>query len=49
MARIAPNATAAPDADSILSPAGPHRALKQFGLVLLCGAWVVLGLVGHDQ
>ena len=48
MARIAPNAPAAPDADSILSPAGPHRALKQFGLVLLCGAWVLLGLVGHD-
>ena len=48
MARLAPNAPAAPDADSILSPAGPYRALKQLGLVLLCGAWVVLGLVGHD-
>ncbi len=31
-----------------LSPSGPWRALKQFGLVSLCGAWVVLGLVGHD-
>ena len=31
-----------------LSPSGKYRALKQFGLVVLCGAWVVLGLVGHD-
>ena len=30
------------------SPSGPHRGLKQLGLVVLCGAWVVLGLVGHD-
>jgi 4-amino-4-deoxy-L-arabinose transferase-like glycosyltransferase len=30
------------------SPSGPYRALKQFGLVLLCGAWITLGLVGHD-
>ncbi len=34
--------------DSTLSPSGPYRALKQFGLVVLCGAWIVLGLVGHD-
>jgi 4-amino-4-deoxy-L-arabinose transferase-like glycosyltransferase len=31
-----------------LSPSGPYRALKQAGLVLLCTAWIVLGLVGHD-
>jgi 4-amino-4-deoxy-L-arabinose transferase-like glycosyltransferase len=31
-----------------LSPSGPYRALKQFGLVILCAAWIVLGLVGHD-
>ena len=31
-----------------LDPPGPYRALKQFGLVLLCAAWIVLGLVGHD-
>src|SRR5437773_8232080 len=31
-----------------LSPSGPYRALKQAGLVLLCAAWIVLGLVGHD-
>src|SRR5690242_2621788 len=31
-----------------LSPSGPYRAVKQAGLVLLCAAWIVLGLVGHD-
>ncbi len=31
-----------------VSPSGPLRALKQFGLVLLCTAWVALGLAGHD-
>jgi 4-amino-4-deoxy-L-arabinose transferase-like glycosyltransferase len=31
-----------------VSPAAPYRALKQFGLVLLCAAWVALGLAGHD-
>ena len=31
-----------------MSPTGPYRALKQFGLVLLCAAWVALGLAGHD-
>jgi 4-amino-4-deoxy-L-arabinose transferase-like glycosyltransferase len=31
-----------------LSPSGPYRALKQLGLVLLCAAWIVLGLFGHD-
>ncbi len=35
------------DPESV-SPAGPFRALKQFGLVLLCAAWVALGLAGHD-
>ena len=31
-----------------VSPSGPWRAFKQFGLVLLCAAWVAMGLVGHD-
>lgn len=31
-----------------VSPSGPWRAMKQFGLVLLCAAWVLLGLAGHD-
>jgi 4-amino-4-deoxy-L-arabinose transferase-like glycosyltransferase len=31
-----------------VSPAAPYRALKQLGLVLLCAAWVALGLAGHD-
>ena len=35
------------DPESV-SPAGPYRALKQLGLVLLCAAWVALGLAGHD-
>jgi len=51
MARLATHASpsaAAAAADQALSPAGPYRALKQFGLVVLCGAWVMLGLVGHD-
>lgn len=33
---------------SELSPSGPYRAFKQAGLVLLCAAWIVLGLFGHD-
>ena len=37
-----------PDAASELSPSGPYRAYKQLGLVLLCAAWVLLGLLGHD-
>jgi 4-amino-4-deoxy-L-arabinose transferase-like glycosyltransferase len=37
-----------PDSASDLSPSGPYRAYKQFGLVLLCAAWVLLGLFGHD-
>ncbi len=36
------------DGAAELSPSGPYRALKQAGLVLLCAAWIVLGLVGHD-
>ena len=28
-----------------VSPSGPWRAFKQFGLVLLCAAWVCMGLV----
>src|SRR5450755_4447308 len=31
-----------------LSPSGPYRAFKQGGLVLLCIAWIGLGLFGHD-
>lgn len=31
-----------------VSPSAPFRAWKQFGLVLLCAAWVALGLAGHD-
>lgn len=31
-----------------LSPSGPYRAFKHAGLVLLCAAWIVLGLFGHD-
>jgi len=30
-----------------VSPSGPYRAYKTAGLVLLAGAWVLLGLVGH--
>jgi 4-amino-4-deoxy-L-arabinose transferase-like glycosyltransferase len=48
MLRPAHSASFARDSESTLSPAGPYRALKQFGLVLLCGVWVVLGLFGHD-
>ncbi|TMH03584.1 MAG: glycosyltransferase family 39 protein, partial [Betaproteobacteria bacterium] len=33
---------------SELSPSGPYRTLKQAGLVLLCTAWIALGLFGHD-
>ena len=40
--------TAAAEPVAALNPSGRFRALKQFGLVLLCAAWVVLGLVGHD-
>jgi 4-amino-4-deoxy-L-arabinose transferase-like glycosyltransferase len=36
------------DAASELSPSGPYRAYKQAGLVLLCAAWIALGLFGHD-
>ena len=31
-----------------VSPSAPLRAVKQFGLVLLCAAWVALGIAGHD-
>ncbi len=31
-----------------VSPSAPFRAWKQAGLVLLCAAWVALGLAGHD-
>jgi 4-amino-4-deoxy-L-arabinose transferase-like glycosyltransferase len=36
------------DGAADLSPSGPYRGLKQLGLVLLCAAWIVLGLFGHD-
>lgn len=35
------------DADRSLSPSGPWRTWKQGGLILLCLAWIALGLVGH--
>ena len=35
------------DPDTV-SPSSPYRAMKQLGLLLLCGAWVVLGLIGRD-
>ena len=31
-----------------LSPSAPYRTFKQSGLVLLCVAWIGLGLFGHD-
>ncbi|HKW80180.1 MAG TPA: glycosyltransferase family 39 protein [Casimicrobiaceae bacterium] len=31
-----------------LSPSGPYRGIKQAGLALLCAAWILLGLFGHD-
>ena len=31
-----------------VSPSAPFRAIKQLGLVLLCAAWVALGIAGHD-
>src|SRR5262249_32540684 len=37
-----------PEATSELSPSGPYRAWKQLGLLLLCAAWILLGLFGHD-
>src|SRR6476660_2371574 len=40
--------TASPSEASSLSPAGRYRAFKQAGLVLLCAAWILLGLFGHD-
>ncbi|CAG0961990.1 hypothetical protein BURK1_00763 [Burkholderiales bacterium] len=42
------SATPEPVDPESVSPSGPGRALKQAGLVLLCLAWVVLGLIGHD-
>jgi 4-amino-4-deoxy-L-arabinose transferase-like glycosyltransferase len=33
---------------SDLSPSGRYRVFKQAGLVLLCAAWILLGLFGHD-
>jgi 4-amino-4-deoxy-L-arabinose transferase-like glycosyltransferase len=37
-----------PETASDLSPSGPYRAYKQLGLALLCTAWILLGLFGHD-
>src|SRR5439155_20614871 len=37
-----------PDDTTELSPSGRYRAAKQSGLVLLCMAWILLGLFGHD-
>jgi 4-amino-4-deoxy-L-arabinose transferase-like glycosyltransferase len=45
-----PARTAVPEPvdPATVSPSAPRRAAKQLGLVLLCTAWVVLGLVGRD-
>ena len=48
MARTAFHAPLPGSSNPTLSPAGPYRGLKQFGLVMLCAVWIVLGLVGHD-
>ncbi|TMH27240.1 MAG: glycosyltransferase family 39 protein [Betaproteobacteria bacterium] len=37
-----------PEDASGLSPSGPYRAYKHAGLLLLCVAWITLGLFGHD-
>ncbi len=37
-----------PATAAALSPAGPYRSLKQAGLVVLCIAWALLGVIGHD-
>lgn len=42
------SATPEPVDPESVSPSGPQRALKQAGLILLCVAWIALGLVGHD-
>lgn len=45
----APRPTAPEPADpETLSPSAPWRTTKQLGLVLLCAAWIALGLVGRD-
>ncbi len=43
-----PRSQSAPAAPPNDSSSLRLRAFKQAGLVLLCGAWVALGLVGHD-
>jgi 4-amino-4-deoxy-L-arabinose transferase-like glycosyltransferase len=48
MLRFAYRAADPPADPEALSPSGPLRGFKQFGLALLCAAWVVLGIVGHD-
>ena len=47
---LAPRPAPRPEAvdPESVSPSGPQRALKQLGLILLCLAWIVLGLIGHD-
>ncbi len=40
--------TSEPVNPDTVSPSRRLRALRQAGLALLCGAWVALGLVGHD-
>jgi len=44
------NTPAAIESDdaSAPSPSGRYRALKRFGLVVLCVTWALLGTVGHD-
>jgi 4-amino-4-deoxy-L-arabinose transferase-like glycosyltransferase len=45
---IRPAADAESDPGFALSPSGPYRALKEFGLVVLCATWALLGTFGHD-
>lgn len=37
-----------PDDADASSPSAPNRGWKQFGLIFLCSAWVLLGLFGRD-
>ena len=43
-----PPADTESDDATAFGPSGRFGGLKQFGLVVLCAAWVLLGTVGHD-
>jgi len=47
MLRIPRAAVPEPVDPATVSPSMPYRGVKQLGLFVLCGAWVVLGLVGR--